>query len=91
MAARVVDLEIIERDGERWFRFRWEGTSGDWGFALRALKANVPPEAREFDEEAKLWSVVDVFEDELGEIFPNFAGSLDAIQSQMNLFEEAAT
>jgi len=82
--AHVVDLEIIPTPAGPWFEFRWEGE--DWHGALDAVKERIPPEAREFDKEEKVWRVAEAFEDELAEIFSNFAGSLDAIRSQVSMF-----
>ncbi len=81
--AHVIDLEIIEDDGQLWFEFAWAGE--DWHGALDAIK-RIPPEARSYDEHTRRWSVVEAFESELCSIFPNFASSLDTIRSQMSLF-----
>jgi len=81
--AHIVDLEIIEVDGDPWFEFEWAGE--DWHSALAAVK-RIPAEARSYDEDTKRWSVAGAFEDELGETFPNFASSLDTIRSQMSMF-----
>ena len=82
MASYVIDLEIVQVDGEPWFQFRWQG--GDWYGALQALKERVPPEARSYDPETRLWRVGDIFESDLCAIFPNFESSLDAIRSQLS-------
>jgi len=82
--ARVVDLDIIATPAGPWFQFRWEGDG--WHEALDALKEMIAPEAREFDKEEKVWRVAEAFEDELADIFPNFASSLDAIRSQVSMF-----
>ncbi len=81
--AHVVELEIIPTPEGPWFQFKWEG--GDWTGALDAVK-QIPPEAREFDPEEKVWRVAEAFEDELADIFPNFTSSLDAIRSQVRMF-----
>jgi len=88
MPALVRDLHIIQREDGPWFEFRWEGGSADWRAALDELKRRVPPEAREWDPEAQVWRVVEAFEDVLADIFPNFAGALDAIRSQLSLLGE---
>jgi hypothetical protein len=87
MAALVRDLQIIDVEGLAYFQFRWTGPSDDWRAALEALKSEVHPEAREFDEETKLWRVSCGWEPALAEIFPNFAATLGAIRSQRRLSE----
>lgn len=79
--AHVVDLEIIPGEYGDLFQFRWEGDG--WHEALDEVKDRIPPEAREFKQEEKVWRVPVCFEDELSDIFPNFAGELDAIRSQV--------
>jgi hypothetical protein len=88
MPALVRDLQIIERADGFWFEFTWEGRGDEWRRALDAVKKRIPPEAREYDPDAQLWRVVEAFEDELADIFPNFAGALDAIRSQLSLLGE---
>jgi hypothetical protein len=89
MAARVCDLEVVDIEGLAYFQFRWNGVGDEWWEALAALKSEVTPEAREFDEETKLWRVSCAYEDVLARIFPNFAATLDVMRSQLNLFGEA--
>ena len=84
LMAHVVSLEIIEVDGDAWFEFAWAGE--DWHGALAAVKERIPPEAREFDKEEKVWSVAEAFEDDLADIFDNFPSSLDTIRSQGSMF-----
>jgi len=84
LMAHIVGLTIDQREDGVWFVFSWEGD--DWHAALDAVKERIPPEAREFDKEGKVWRVAEAFEDELAEIFSNFAGSLDAIRSQVSMF-----
>jgi len=81
--AHVVSLQVVEVDGEPWFEFEWQGD--DWHGAKAAVK-QIPAEARSYDEDTHRWSVAGAFEDKLGDIFPNFAGSLDAIRSQVSMF-----
>ncbi len=88
MPAFVRDLQIIQREDGPWFEFRWEGRGEEWRTALEAVKRRIPPEAREYDPEAQVWRVVDCLEDVLADIFPNFAGALDAIRSQLSLLGE---
>lgn len=87
MAAIVRDLSVLNRPDGPWLEFSWVGNSAEWHFALDAIKS-IPPEAREYDPDEKVWRVAAAFEDELGEIFPNFPAALDAIRSQMSLFGE---
>ena len=88
MAARVCDLAILDIEGLAHFRFRWNGVGDEWWAALAALKREIDAEDREFSEETKLWRVSCVYQDVLAAIFPNFLAALDAIRSQMSLFEE---
>ena len=88
MAARVCDLEVVDVDGLAYFQFRWKAMGNHWLDALADVKRAVPPEAREFNEETKLWRVSCAYEDTLGQIFPNFAGALDAMRSQLSLFQD---
>ena len=82
--AHIVDLEIIAADEGSVFQFRWDGDG--WHEALDAIKEMIPSEARQFDKDEKVWRVAEAFEDELADIFPNFAGALDAIRSQVRMF-----
>ncbi len=84
MAARVVELEVLDVQGLAYFQFRWEGD--DWRGALEAIKAQIDPIGREYDPQTRLWRVSCAYEPVLCEIFPNFAGALDGIRSQMVLF-----
>ena len=87
MAARVVDLEIVEVDGLAYFRFRWESPSStEWFGVLQQIKSQFEPGLeREFDAATKLWRVSCACESVLCEIFPGFSGTLDGIRSQMSL------
>jgi hypothetical protein len=84
MAAYVTDLQIIEREDGPWFQFSWEGAKGDWDATLEGVK-RIPPEAREWDPDDRVWRVAEAFEGELCEIFSNFAAALDGIRSQLGL------
>ena len=86
MSAKLLDLEVVHLDGEAWFQFSWSGESWEWREALDALKATVPYGARQFDPESKVWRVRTDYEDALDGIFPNFAGALDAMRSQLSMF-----
>jgi len=91
MAARVEDLEIVDREGLAYFQFRWSGSSEEWRAALHEIKQRLEPGLeREFDEVSKLWRVSCACESVLAEIFPNFAGAADGIRSQMSMFGELA-
>jgi hypothetical protein len=86
MAALVTDLQIVYRgDQGKYFQFTWTGNRDEWRQALEALKREIPPEAREYDEVTKVWMVAEAFEDVLGSIFRNFEGALDGIRSQLGM------
>ncbi len=87
MAARVVDLEVLDIAGLAYFRFRWSGNRDEWHEALGQVKARIDPIWREYDEVTTRWRVSCAYQDVLAAIFPNFAGALDGIRSQGSLFE----
>jgi len=89
MTAVLLDLEIVTRDDGDWFQFTWRGKGDAWREALERIKREVPAEFREYDEAEQVWRVSNVFAERLADIFPNFAGALDALRSQLAMFEEA--
>jgi hypothetical protein len=88
MSATVLELEIVTEGGARWFEFTWTGDAVEWREALDAIKASVPPEARQFDPETKRWKVREDYEAPLSRIFNNFDTFLDSVRSQLSLFPE---
>jgi hypothetical protein len=89
MPALIRDLAIVQREDGPWLEFTWQGRTDEWRVALDAVKSSIPSEAREYDADAQVWRVAGVFEETLADIFPNFAGALDGMRSQLGLFEEA--
>jgi len=83
MPVKIVDLTIVKTADDEYFEFSWAGEV--WNEALLAVK-EVPPEARSYDRETQRWRVAVAFEHILDQTFPNFAGALDAIRSQLSMF-----
>jgi hypothetical protein len=87
MAAVLTDLRELDDRQHKWFEFTWEADySEDWRAALEAIKARIPWEWREFDQDTKRWTVRVEAGSVLATIFPNFRGALAALRSQRRLF-----
>ena len=86
MSARVTDLQLLELPDATWLEFTWSGDFEEWNGALGELKAKIPAAARSFNPATKRWRVAAELIPDLEEIFPNLAGALDAIRSQVRMF-----
>lgn len=83
----IVDLRERRRDDEWWYTFRWRGPL--WDRALLVLKDAISFEEREYDDDTHVWWVRATAQTalELAILFPNFWSAIEALRSQLSLFE----
>ena len=79
------ELNRIVLGEERWWMFRIVGDEAEFRHELAALKARVPVQDRHWDPETKLWAVAERAAPALEEVFPEFRGLREEIESQLEL------
>jgi hypothetical protein len=72
------------RQSNGWWIFRWHAP--DFWATLHALKAVVPPEDRQWNDETEEWSVrCGPYDDSLGAVFRNWALKVEMVKAQLPL------